>query len=151
MVEPQAVFTPEQYAGAEARIGINHPVITVIDTHLPQLIQLGREYSAIVDNHERFEFMSKTHGFLADALVDVGPYTLKPLDLVAVWSRVTEVFSVSSNQRYAIAEIVSAAYAVQGLEDPKWKRFPRCRLENFKLPEDVVKDKEGFVIHSWSA
>ena len=50
-----SVLTREQIESAERREGIYHPVITLIESYTPQIIQLNQEYSKITDNQEQRE------------------------------------------------------------------------------------------------
>ena len=54
-----------------------------------------------------------------------------------------EVFS--GYHRYALAGMVGSAFAIQGLENPDWKKFPRHYLETFELPPEVVEDRSGLL------
>lgn len=136
-------FTEEQVAQAERRESFSHPVLTVIEEHLPQIIQLNKGYSSIpiVDTQEQQRYIKEHYGFLADALVDVNLYTLRPLEIVAIWSRAVEVFS--GYHRYALAGMVAAAYAIQEVESPSWRKFPKHYLETAKLPAEVLTDHSG--------
>lgn len=145
MAVERPILTPEQYARAERREGVQHPVIAVIDQHLPMIAELEQGYSAITVNQDRFTYIKQNYGFLADALTAAGPYTLNPEDLIAIWSRAREVFSQSRYQRYALAGMVSSTYAIQGLKNPEWKKFPRHYLETSELPEGVVRDRNGLM------
>lgn len=145
MSAERPILTPEQYARAERRDDISHPVITVLDHHLPTLIRINQGYSAITGNQEQFAYISQNYGFLADALTEAGAYTLEPEDLIAIWSRAREIFPQSRYQRYALAGMVSSVYAIQGVENPEWRRFPRHYLETSELPEGVTRDRNGLV------
>ena len=39
--------------------------------------------------------------------------------------------------------MLSSAYAVQGLDNPAWKKFPRYYLEERGLPAEVIGDEIG--------
>lgn len=54
-----------------------------------------------------------------------------------------EVFS--GYHRYALAGMVGSAFAIQGLENPDWRKFPRHYLETFELPPEVVEDRSGLL------
>lgn len=136
-------LTGEQIAQAEGRIGFSHPVLAVIDQHAPTVARLTETYSRIADNQEQQRFIREHYGFLADALVTAGPYPLEATDLVAIWSRSTEVFS--GYHRHAFAEMISSAYAIQGLESTGWRRFPRTYFETNELPSGVSTDREGLL------
>src|SRR3989338_9739207 len=135
------LLTKDQVAQAESRIGFTHPVLTVIEYNLPDIVQLAKGYSQIIDNQEQQRYIRRQYGFLADAIVEVGSYTMEPTDIIAIWSRAREVFS--GYHRYALAGMVASAYAIQGLDNPDWKRFPRHYLETSELPTEVLGDREG--------
>lgn len=136
-------LTPEIVARAECRVGVTHPVISVIDKHLPTIRNLNEGYALLTDNQEQQRYIEEHYGFFADALVEALPFTLEPTDLISIWSRAIEVFS--GYHRYALVGMVSRAYAIQGLENPEWKKFPRHYLETRELPEGVLKDKSGLL------
>ncbi|OGH17942.1 MAG: hypothetical protein A2868_03340 [Candidatus Levybacteria bacterium RIFCSPHIGHO2_01_FULL_40_15b] len=139
--EQRPGLTVEQVARAERRDGVSHPVLSIIEQHLPTITQLTEEYSQITNNQEQQRYIGEHYGFFADALVEVGAYTMEPTNIVAIWSRAKEVFS--GYHRYALAGMVAGAYAVQGLDNPDWKRFPRHYLETSELPTEVLGDREG--------
>ena len=112
-----------------------------MEQHLPTITHLTQTYSQITNNQEQQRYIGEHYGFFADALVEAGPYTMEPTDIIAIWSRAREVFS--GYHRYALAGMVASAYAIQGLDNPDWKRFPRHYLGTSELPSEVVGDKEG--------
>lgn len=136
-------LTPEKVALAEKRTGFNHPVIDVIDQNQPHFAWHNQAYIGIKDTQEQQRYIADHYGFLADDIVTAGPYSLEPLDLIAIWSKTIEVFS--RYHRYALAGMTGSAFAIQGLEDPDWRKFPRHYLETHELPSGVVKDKSGLL------
>jgi hypothetical protein len=145
--EQRPELTGEQVSRAERRDGITHPVLSVIEQHLPTINHLTEGYSQITNNQEQQRYIREHYGFLADAFVEAGPYTMEPTDIVAIWSRATEVFS--GYHRYALAQMISSAYAIQGLDNPEWRRYPRHYLETSELPEEVTEDRDG-MLHAQS-
>lgn len=143
MSAERPVLIREQIARAERREGVSHPVLSVIEQHLPTITHLAQGYSQIKDGLERQRYIKEHYGFLADALIEVGPYTMEPTDIIAIWSRATEVFSMY--HRYALAGVVSSAYAVYGMDNPVWTNFPRHYLETEQLPAGVASDREGLL------
>lgn len=141
MLAERLPLTREQIAQAEKRGSFSHPVIEVIQKQLPQIKPLIEEYSKIEDTQEQQRFIRQNYGFLADALVATEPFTLQSLDIVAIWSRVMEIFS--GYQRYALAGMISGVYAIQGLEDSAWKKFPRHCLETGEIPPELREDKSS--------
>lgn len=132
---------------AEARIGISHPVIAVLDQYSPQLIQLQQGYSSLTDVEEQQRFVRENYGFLAVAIVEAGPFTLRAEDIVAIWSRAIEVFRLPpiKDQRYALAGMVTAAYCIQGAASPEWKSYPRRVVEGRGIPEWIMTDSQVLV------
>lgn len=112
-------FTGEQIKAAEKREGYSsHPVLGVIETHLSLITKLNEQYRLLTATPEQEDFCSQNFGFLADALVKAGPFTLQPLELVAIWSRLREIFTGNRQERYFVAAILGNAYAIQGMENP---------------------------------
>lgn len=134
-------LTREQVILAERRIGPSHPVVATIDRYLPRIQQWNATCDALADRDKINRYINNHLGSLAKAFVKV-PYTLKPLDIIQIWSKVAEVTPYG---HYAFAEIISAAYGVWGLDNPAWKRFPRHYIEHTgsKLPKEVIHDETG--------
>ncbi len=136
------ILTLDQVTKAENRIGISHPILTQIDNYLPEITRFQQGYPP-TDSKLQQRYISENFGFFADVITEVGPFTLKPHELISIWSRTKEVFS--TYQRYALAGIVSSAYAVQEAENQEWKKFPRYYLETGEIPDVVKKDKSGLL------
>ncbi len=56
-------------------------------------------------------------------------FGLGPLDLVSIWSRVTEVFTDDRNARYALSRAMACVYGTATIESEDWKHL-------FKMMED---------------
>lgn len=136
-------LTPDIVAMAESRVGVIHPVISLIDKHLPTIMELNEGYALLTDNQEQQKYIRDHYGFFADSIVEALPFTLEPTDLISIWSRAQEVFS--GYHRYSLVTMISSAYAIQGLENPEWKKLPRHLLETGKLPDEVLHDSSGLL------
>lgn len=136
-------LTPEKVALAEKRVGLTHPVIDVLDKNLPILTQLNKRYEGIKDNQEAQRYVREHYSFLADDLVAAGEFPLDPLDIIAIWSRAFT--DLPYYQRHAFAGMVSSAYAIQGLDNPHWKKYPRHYSETYEIPQEVIDDKSGLM------
>lgn len=143
MAPERIPLTPDIVAKAESRVGVIHPVISVINDNLDKIGPLNDLYKDIVGNKEQQEFIREHYGFLADAIVEASPFTLEPTDLISIWSRAIEVFS--GYHRYSLVTMISSAYAIQGLENPEWKKLPRHLLETGKLPDEVSHDSSSLL------
>ena len=141
MSAERPTLTQDAVQRAEARVDVAHPVITVLDQQAPRLAELQQGYAHITDNQEQQRFISEQYGFLADSIVEAGPFTLEPVELIAVWSKATEM--LGGYERYALAGMVSTAYAIQGASNPDWRSFPRSYIEREGVPEGVRTDAEG--------
>lgn len=139
----QTVLTMEEVERAERREGIDHPVLQVFEDNLATIAMLDEIYRNISDNSARQKFVRENFGFLAVAFVKLPAFTLEPLELLAIWSRAVELFHVY--MRYELAAVLSAAYAIQGLANPGWKKFPRTYLETGNLPAEVLEDRDGLL------
>ncbi|MEX1052707.1 MAG: hypothetical protein WEC80_02570 [Patescibacteria group bacterium] len=136
-------LTPEAVSLAESRVGVIHPVISVIDNNLPTILKLTEGYNLITDNQEQQRYIAEHYGFFADSIIEALPFTLEPTDLISIWSRAIEVFS--GYHRYALVGMISSAYAIQGLENPEWKKLPRHLLEIGELPNEILHDSFGLL------
>lgn len=136
-------LTPRQVQAAERREGFPHPLLDVLGQHAPRIAEINVTYDRFAidspeDNQTPQKFIKKNFGFLADAVEEVRAFSLSPLELVAVWSRATEV--LRGYQRYAFSEMVASAYSIQGAANPGWKGFPRYFFERDRIPTDLARD-----------
>ncbi|OGK19431.1 hypothetical protein A3G67_00510 [Candidatus Roizmanbacteria bacterium RIFCSPLOWO2_12_FULL_40_12] len=145
MSAERSILTREQVNQAESRVGFSHPVLTTIERNLPRILHLNEGYVFVTDSSNQQQYIKGHYGFLADALVEAGPYPLEPIDLIAIWARVIEVFP-NNYYRYDLAGMISSAYAVMEIEDLEWKKLPRHYFETGQLPEAVTKDRSGLVV-----
>ncbi len=134
-------LTPDLVSRAEKRVDFSHPILTVIDQHLPTISALNKEYEGIKDPREQQGFIATHYGFLGDAFVEANPFTLEPTDLIGIWSRAIEIFP--RYQRYSLATLLTCAYAVHDIANPAWKTLPRQLLETHDLPDGLADDPEG--------
>lgn len=147
-IPEEPLFTGEDIARAERREGFSHRVIDVIDANSSKITQLIRETLGITDYEALQGSIRSSYGFLADDFGEAGSYSLEPLELVAIWSRVSEIFPLSPKfpmvyYRYPLAQIISSAHIIQGAENPGWKKLPRLYLEAGSLPAEVMEDSAG--------
>ena len=135
----ERVLTREKIETAE-RGKVRHPIVDVMVRHAGLIGQLGRDVSRIEDGLDQQHFIAKTHGFLADAIADLEDYSLEPLEMVTIWSKVLSLFD-NIYQRYRVAGMIALDYARRGT--PKaGKNLPRYFIENEDYPDNVYQDKE---------
>lgn len=144
----QPYLTKEHIQRAGKREGISHPVISVLEYHEPRILQIREEYSSISDNQEQQKHIRRNFGFLADAVEDLGHFPMGPLDIVAVWSKAHEL--MGNYQRYELVGIISAAYGIRASDtaeypSPEWRGFPRQYIQERRLPERAVENRNGIL------
>ncbi len=143
------------FEGLEQKdIEYTHPALSVIDSNIDQINALNNGFRELSDKlrqsdldtqkkQELFDqlqhFYSDNLGFLADGLVEAGNFDLQPLDLGMIWSKLIEVFPDQAS--YHLAGIVGGVYAVQGLEDSRWKKFPSYFTKTGEIPVELKDDK----------
>lgn len=143
MQAERATLTPQQIALAESRVDFTHPLITALDNNLPQINIVLAGSAAITDASDYQRYDKQNYGFLADAFASAGPFTLEPLEIVSIWSRVGKIAPNSRLPRYELARMMINAYAIQGTSHKGWQSFPRHFLETNELPAEVLEDKVG--------
>lgn len=133
-----------------------HPVVAVLEGHAREISAFNRGYFAIKGDHpEAFRVKQdypRTSGvFLVDALRKASPFTLEPLAMVAIWSKAMEllpdeprnsIFHDTPYHRHVFTEVVASVCAVQDAGQ-EWQQFPRTYLQERRLPEDVLDDRQG--------
>ena len=134
-------FTRDDVLRAESRVGVIHPVLTVLDREAPRISAVTQAAIALLDNQDASQYVRKNSSFLVDAIEDAAPFTLSPLELVAIWSRNSEF----RRHRYLMAIALSISYAIQEVPTPEiWKRLPRRYIED-GLPSEVTTDRDGLI------
>ncbi|MBI4167794.1 MAG: hypothetical protein HY515_02455 [Candidatus Aenigmarchaeota archaeon] len=137
-------LTKEQVSRAERREGIYHPVLDVLDRRALEIAGFNAEYKKLKGSENQQLFVATHLGFLADDMEALPDFTLAPLELIAIWSKACEMMGYYPRKR-GLANIVPAAYATKGVQNPGWKRFTGSMLQRCELPEDVEEDKEGLL------
>lgn len=122
---------------AERREGINHKIIDVLEASRDKLIEIDKGLDGVSATGDARAFIGKRLGFLAEEFGKVAPFTLELLEIVAIWSKLTEIVSHES-LRDDVAFLLELSYAVQGLDDPLWKDLPKYFLETSELPANVI-------------
>lgn len=150
MTQESEPITKDAVLRAEQKGAVSHPILDVLEQNFPRLQTLRQECAQINGGGAQQDFIAQNYGFLADAIVEAGHFTLEPLEVVAVWSRVREIFGGSGKfendyHRFALAGIITTAFAIQGLDNPAYKAVPRYFLENSRLPEELVADEKSLV------
>jgi hypothetical protein len=134
----EAPLTKETLAQAEDP-SFTHPVLTVFERNKQRIIDLRKESGNKAPRPQL--------GFLADALVEAGSFSLEAKDQVGIWARLLsmEEFGFNNKPEFMFSNMITSAFIVQGAENPVWKKFPRWELENpgKKLPEEFTGDTEG--------
>ncbi len=133
-------FSREDVLNAASGIGVSHPILAVLDRESQRITDLNTRYDGELSTEEVYELRKGDSAFLAEAIEGAGPFTLKPLELVGIWSGSKKL----PYHRYQLAAVISAAYATQGVPNPEnWNEFGRYYLENGKLPQKVIGDVTG--------
>ena len=149
------LLSEKDVRAAEKREGdyTKHPVILALDRHQTKIARFIEGYFEIKDGQlgetrTKGGYLRSSSGFLIEAITEASPYTLQPLELVAIWSRVLELFpdgpgDMGYSLRYSLAGIISTVYAVSGSVNAEWLDFPRTYLRDLGLPAEVLQDRDG--------
>lgn len=130
-------LSKEQVDRAERREGINHKIIEVLESNRNKLVEIDKGLEGVKVTGDARVFIGERLGFLAEEFEKVAPFTLELLEIVAIWSELTEIVSHES-LRDDVAFLLQLSYAIQGLDDPQWKDLPRYFLETSELPPNVL-------------
>ncbi|MBI2047211.1 hypothetical protein HYT26_03550 [Candidatus Pacearchaeota archaeon] len=143
MEEP--ILTKEHIEAA--KLDVNHPVVQVLISMQDYCKQFNEEYVKVwQDNKLAQEFLKQNIAPLADKINELDEFSLKPLDIISIWSQVGKSFS-GLYIRYDLANIIPAKYGVIGIKSPKWREFiiheSKSKGKIVKLPEYLMNDKEN--------
>lgn len=136
-------LTTESIENAINSNGITHPVIKLIDSHASQMSQFLEGYHADMSNAERQTYVKQNYGFFADAVVELKDFSLEPLEIIAIWSKVEEL----EMPKYVTAMVLASAYAQAKFTNESWKDTTRYMLENGTVPESVSHLKQDIEIY----
>lgn len=89
------------------REGFNHPVLTFFDDYSEQLQAFILEYNKLEDEKQRQEYTRKNLGFFGEAVDKLGNFTLSPLELIAIWSK---MYDIDFRSRYKATGAVVFGY-----------------------------------------
>lgn len=138
--EPRSL-TEENLAIA-LRGEVYHPISAVILKNTVELETAAEEYPRGCSNDVIQPFLVENYGHLVDSIVDVGPFTLHPDELISVWAGADKLFT-RPPQEYLLARTVAVAYAVQAEDEEKWLGLPRHFLHNPGPPSTKIYDANG--------
>src|SRR3990167_3702384 len=134
-------LTSFQVKSAEKRIGIYHPIIRILETHEDELKKLYNSSLEAQETTDQQEFARVHLGFLADKIVGIDRFTLEPLEIIGIWSKVVEIFPASSYLRRSVASIITTTYMIQR-EDPSLSGFPKYYMENWQISPEILSDRD---------
>lgn len=137
------VLTDENVLAAIRREGIKHPVLDIFEQYASQIEQFAQAYRQASAGRERHAYSKDHYGFFADAVEAVGEFSVEPLEIIAIWSKVHEFFI----PRYDTAGIFGCAYACATLTEPVWRGTPRYFLEQNEFPEEAVKRSDDVAVY----
>lgn len=89
--------------------GTEHPVLSLFGEYSPRLGQFSKNYHMVEENRSRQDYARKNFGFFADLLEETDPFTLAPLEIIAIWARLTD-FELP---RYESARMLAFRYATE--------------------------------------
>lgn len=144
--ENLSVLTEDQVLKAEQRVGFSHPIFTAIEQQLPKIMEHSEKINLLPDHTKQQDYISSNFGFLAEAFVAAGPFDLDAESMIAIWSRVYEIFP-TLNQLYprkAISKLIANAYVIQDLDIKKWHIFPLYMLSPEDLPLQFQEDRNDW-------
>lgn len=139
------VLTASGIEKATRREEISHPVLNILEQNSDELKRIGGVYTGINDAAKRQRFLVRNYTPIANALERLDEFSLTPLELIAIWSKTTEV----DCQGYAFAGILASTYATRGIPGPEWKTFPSYYFKHEKLPPRTVANTQylNFVVN----
>lgn len=130
----------EMVEQASRREGISHPIITLLEEHQSRIAELNAGAPPRPDpNYDGY--IKKHYGFLVDAMVEAGEFTLYPQETIAIWSKAVEVLSKSQPHRHIFATALVGAFAIQGMSEPERKQLPRHFVETGQLPDVIAQNR----------
>ncbi len=121
----------------------NHPIVAVMGRYEPQIRDFSLAYHSLApqDGHE---FARNNLGFFVDAVLEAGEFTLNPLEIIAIWSKVRDM----ELPKYDTARYLSLGYAAIPLDTAIWGGVQRFYLQNDSFPKSVTGRQDDLGIIS---
>lgn len=137
---PERFLAEEEVNRAIKREGIEHPVLTLFERYSSQIEGFSQGYQQVAKEYQS-KYIKENFGFFADALEELGEFSLSPLETIAIWSQASEFHL----PRYQMAAALATAYASAGIrkDKPHWKGVTKHLIENAEYPAGVLEDEEG--------
>lgn len=135
-------LTDEEVEKAVKREGIEHPILTLFEEFTPQLQKYIKGKPATDDNSVAQSYVRNNLRFLAEAVeTHVGGYSLKPLEIISIWSKATEL-GMTNYDLYRLAAITGIKFASMGLLNPVWNNLVTKYFATGKFPKEIFDRKE---------
>ena len=132
-----------------AKLDVSHPVVQALIGMHDYCKHFNEEFAKVKqDNQLAQDFVKRNMAPLAHKINDLDEFSLKPLDIISIWSQVDKSF-LGRYVKYSLANIIAAKYSVIGIKSPKWGEFivHESKSEGTidELPEDLINDKENIL------
>ncbi len=133
----------------EAKNNRNHIVIRTFDgLRMPHWGALLESLRTNSDNQQQQVLCQRAVIPFAEAL-NGNVFTLKPLEIVSIWSRVTEILP-STYASYSLSTAIACAYGAMPIKSEDWKHLFRNMYEGgacYEYLEDIAtKDKINAIV-----
>ena len=134
-------LSAEDVDHAVRRKSIDHPVLALLDQLAPQIRDYNDRKPKTDDNQEAQRYVRENFGFFVDGVEQLGQYSLEPLEIIAIWSRIDEL-GLRLYTRYEAAQALGVKYASLPLTEPAWDRITTKIFLTRYLPEEAGACKE---------
>lgn len=131
-----------------AKKDTNHPVVKVFLNMQEEIKEFMWDYRKIKDNQEAQKYVTNNINPFAKKLNQLEEFSLEPLDIVSIWSRINQDFEGKIYVGYNLAATIPATYGTRGITSQSWKEVVPFVAKNKKIPEEILKDKQN-QIYFW--
>lgn len=128
-------LTREGVEKAIRREGPPHVLVGLLELHQAKITP---PTCPTLNAKEQYQFAGSNWDSLVQGVASAGEYSLEPLDLITIWSKVSEVLPEHFYLRYYWASVISVFYAGHGLPAGQ-ERIPFHLLHN-TLPFNTEED-----------
>lgn len=123
-----------------AKKDITHPVVQVFLSMQDEIKEFNLAYRKIKENREAQRYITDNITPFAMRLNQLEDFTLEPLDLVSIWSRINRDFG-GAYTGYNLAATIPTTYGTRGIDLKKWKEVVPFIAKNRKFPEEFLIDE----------
>ena len=130
-----------------AKKDTSHPVVQLMLGMKDYIKEFNKGYEKCSGTDEAKIYRAENFQPLAKKLGQLEDFSMQPLDLVSIWSRVCEDFP-KRYEKYDLAGAIPITYATRGINSQKWGKLVSLVMKKRMIPHELLQDDKN-QLHFW--